>query len=429
MQKLKDIRNRFGTAMPLTESRCDSIFALAVAMLALYGTVMVFSAGYAYADFRYGDGFFFVKRQSLWLVMGIAAMLSVSRIDIALLKKHTVKAYCVTLALLVLTLAIGFVGNGAQRWISIGPITIQPSEIAKLTVAMMLAEYFSSHRSTSLSNSKRDIFLKGTLIPIVIMAIPIFLVMLQHHLSCIIILGVIGILMIVISGTDLRYIGAFCLCGLCGVCYIAFFTDYTKDRITVWLDPESYKLTGGWQTLQGLMAIGSGGIFGKGLGRGELKYCYVSEPANDMIFAVLCEELGLVGAIAALALFAILIWRGFVISLGASDIYSKLLGLGICIKIAVQVLLNVAVVTNTIPNTGISLPFFSYGGSSLIMIFAEMGILLSISRKSILPTRQKIPNWVSPIPSLSTAICTPNPIKRTPWNTPAVTAYRKCAPS
>ena len=215
-----------------------------------------------------------------------------------------------------------------------------------------------------------------------IMLIPILLVMLQHHLSCIIILGLIGLLIIVSSGVDLRYIGAFCLAGVCGVSYIAFFTDYTKDRITAWLDPEKYKLTGGWQTLQGLMAIGSGGFFGKGLGKGELKYCYVSEPANDMIFAVLCEELGFFGALVSILLFAVLIWRGFLIALKNDDTYARLLTIGICIKIAVQVLLNIAVVTNTIPNTGISLPFFSYGGSSLIMIFAEMGIILSVSRKS-----------------------------------------------
>ena len=163
---------------------------------------------------------------------------------------------------------------------------------------------------------------------------------------------------------------------------LALFTDYTKERITVWQNPEAYRLTGGWQTLQGLMAIGSGGFFGKGLGKGELKYCYVSEPANDMIFAILCEELGFLGAVSALLLFAILVWRGFVIAFNSEDTYSRMLVIGICIKVAIQVLLNVAVVTNTIPNTGISLPFFSYGGSSLVMIFAEMGIILSVSRKS-----------------------------------------------
>ena len=360
----------------------DSLFLLLVILLAVYGSVMVFSAGYAYAAFRYDDGLYFVKRQSIWLILGAIAMLCVSGIDVRLIRKHTVKAYCLTLALLILTLAIGFVGNGAQRWISIGPITIQPSEIAKLTMTMMLAKYFSDNKDATLSSDRRTVLIKGTLIPSVIMAIPILLVMLQHHLSCIIILGTIGLLMIVISGANLRYIGMLCLMGIAGVSYIAFFTDYTKDRITVWLDPEKYKLTGGWQTLQGLMAIGSGGIFGKGLFKGELKYCYVSEPANDMIFAVLCEELGFVGALAALALFGALIWRGFAIALRNDDTYSRLLGIGISIKVAVQVLLNIGVVTNTIPNTGISLPFFSYGGSSLIMIFAEMGIILSISKAS-----------------------------------------------
>ena len=364
------------------EGQADFLFILAVAMLAVYGTIMVFSAGYAYAAFRYEDGLYFVKRQSVWLVVGAIAMVCTSRIDVKLIEKHTGKAYFLTLGLLVLTLAIGFVGNGAQRWISIGPITVQPSEIAKLTMTMALAKYFATNKDATAAKDKRTVFIKGTVFPCVIMAIPIFLVMLQHHLSCIIILGVIGLLIIVSSGANLRYIGAFCLAGLAGVSYIAFFTDYTKDRITVWLNPESYKLTGGWQTLQGLMAIGSGGFFGKGLGKGELKYCYVSEPANDMIFAVLCEELGFVGAFLAIALFALLVWRGFVIALGAEDTYARLLGIGICVKVAVQVLLNVAVVTNSIPNTGISLPLFSYGGSSLIMIFAEMGIILSISGKS-----------------------------------------------
>ena len=368
--------------LPRANSRFDTIFISAVVILAAFGTVMVYSAGYAYAALRYDDGLYFVKRQILWLVIGILAMITVSRIDVGLLKKHTGKACLITLVLLALTLVIGFVGNGAQRWISIGPLTIQPSEIGKLTMTMMMAKYFSDNKDAVLTRNKRQILIKGTIIPCVIMAIPIALVMLQHHLSCIIILGIIGLIMIVVSGADLRYIGAFSALGLAGVSYIAFFTDYTKDRITVWLDPESYKLTGGWQTLQGLMAIGSGGLFGKGFGKGELKYCYVSEPANDMIFAILCEELGFIGAAVTLLLFGLLVWRGFVIALNNEDTYARLLTIGICVKIAVQVILNVAVVTNTIPNTGISLPFFSYGGSSLIMIFAEMGIILSVSRSS-----------------------------------------------
>jgi cell division protein FtsW len=149
----------------------------------------------------------------------------------------------------------------------------------------------------------------------------------------------------------------------------------------VWRDPEGYKLTGGWQTLQGLMAIGSGGIFGVGLGNSVLKHCYVSEPANDMVFTILCEELGFIGAAFAILLFLFLIFRGYALSLRLRDTYARLLGLGISTKMAIQTLLNIAVVTNTIPNTGISLPFFSYGGSSLVMLFFEMGIMLSLSKK------------------------------------------------
>ena len=371
-----------GDLFSISGASFDWVFLITVITLALYGTIMVFSAGYAYADFRYSDAYYFIKRQAVWLIMGIVMMLVFSRVNINTLMKLTIPMYIGTLLLLALTLIIGFTGNGAQRWISIGPLTIQPSEICKLTMTMMLAKYFALNENNTAKKKKRDIFFKDTVIPCVIMAIPILLVMLQHHLSCIIILGIIGLLIIVISGVDLRYIGAFVLCGALGVSGLALFTDYTKDRITVWRDPESYKLTGGWQTLQGLMAIGSGGLFGKGLGKGELKYCYVSEPANDMIFAILCEELGFIGAVSVILLFALLTYRGFKIALSAEDTYSRLLGAGIMIKIAVQTLLNIAVVTNTIPNTGISLPFFSYGGSSLVMIFMEMGILLSISRTS-----------------------------------------------
>ena len=215
-----------------------------------------------------------------------------------------------------------------------------------------------------------------------IIIIPIILVMLQKHLSCIIILGTIGLLLIFSAGISPRYISMFCGAGVIGVTFLALFTDYTKERITVWQNPELYKLTGGWQTLQGLMAIGSGGLFGVGYGKSILKHCYVSEPANDMIFAILCEELGLIGAAVAILLFSLIVYRGFTISMKARDSFTRLVAIGISIKLAVQVLLNIAVVTNTIPNTGISLPFFSYGGSSLIMLFFEMGIILSISKYS-----------------------------------------------
>ena len=365
------------------KNRFDITFALAVILVTLYGTLMVFSAGTAYAETRYGDAAYFIKKQTLWLIIGFTVMYITSHIDPSVYKKYTPHFYGATLVLLVLVLIIGFAGNGAQRWIAIGPLTIQPSEIAKLSMIMMLSLYFTRYEEKALDyGSKRNIFLFGTLYPCIIMLIPIILVMLQKHLSCIIILGSIGLMLIFLSGANPRYISAFCVLGIIAVTCLALFTDYTKERITVWQNPEAYKLTGGWQTLQGLMAIGSGGLFGVGYGESILKHCYVSEPANDMIFAILCEELGLFGAVIAMLLFAFLVWRGAVIALRVPDVYTRLLTLGICVKMALQVLLNVAVVTNTVPNTGISLPFFSYGGSSLVMLFFEMGIILSVSRYS-----------------------------------------------
>lgn len=380
---LRSLKKKDDNKYRSVRTRFDTVFLMAVMLLTAFGTVMVFSAGYAYAEARYSDALYFVKKQTVWLLVGFAVMYLCSHIDPRVYRKFSPHFYAVTLVLLVLVLIVGFVGNGAQRWISIGPLTIQPSEIAKLSMIMMIARYFSDFEERATSHRGGfQTFLYGTLVPCLIMLAPILLVMLQKHLSCIIILGTIGLILIFSAGINPKYISAFCGAGVAAVSCLALFTDYTKERITVWQNPEAYKLTGGWQTLQGLMAIGSGGIFGVGLGKSILKHCYVSEPANDMIFAILCEELGLVGAASAMLLFGFLVWRGALISMRSEDTYSRLLALGISVKMAVQVLLNIAVVTNTIPNTGISLPFFSYGGSSLVMIFFEMGIILSISGHS-----------------------------------------------
>ena len=376
MKFLFDFRSR-------NKNSYDVQLAVLVILLGIFGSIMVFSAGYAYAYARYDDGAYFIKRQIIWFFLGLIFMYICSKIDLEFLKRASVPIYAITLILLVLVLVIGFVGNGAKRWISIGPLTIQPSEIAKIAIILILSLYFCKKENDALfSKSKKDIFLSGTAYPLLLIGVPILLVMLQKHLSCIIILGLIGLGMIVVSGVNTRYLRFFCLLGVLGVFALAIFTDYTKMRILVWQDPESYKLTGGWQTLQGLMAIGSGGIFGVGLFSSVMKHCYVSEPANDMIFAILCEETGLFGAVITLLLFALLVYRGFSIATRTDDRYSRMVAFGISLKLAIQVLLNVAVVTNTIPNTGISLPFFSYGGSSLLMLFCEMGILLAISKNA-----------------------------------------------
>ncbi len=361
----------------------DKVFLCLVILLGAMGTVMVFSAGMPYALARYEDSFYFIKRQSIWIILGLITMVTASRIPVSLYKKYAPLLYGISIFLLLLVLIVGFVGNGAKRWIAIGPLTLQPSEIVKFTMILTLAGYFADYEDRATDyRSRKNVFLYGTLFPFLIMLLPIILVMLQKHLSCIIILGSIGLLLIFVSGVNPKYISMFCAAGICAVTFLALFTDYTKERIVVWQDPEAYKLTGGWQTLQGLMAIGSGGIWGVGLGESILKHSYVSEPANDMIFAILCEETGFVGAVAVISAFAALVFRGCQIAERSPDSFSRLLANGICIKMAVQVLLNIAVVTNTIPNTGISLPFFSYGGSSLIMLFFEMGIILSVSKSA-----------------------------------------------
>lgn len=361
----------------------DIMLLFTILALAVFGTVMVSSAGISYAQFRYSDAGYFIKRQSVFLILGVGVMFLFSRISPDTVKALTVPLYFLTLVLLILVLLIGFTGNGAQRWIRIGPLTVQPSEIAKLALILMLAKYFSAYEEKALERkNKRIIFFYGTVFPILLMLSLILPVMLQKHLSCIIILGTIGLLVTIGSGVHTRYIRLFTLMGIGAVTALALFTDYTKERITVWLNPEAYRLSGGWQTLQGLMAIGSGGIFGRGLGQSVLKHCYISEPANDMIFTVLCEELGWTGAVGVLLLFGFLVFRATRIAVRTRDTFSRTVAFGITVKVAVQTLLNIAVVTNTIPNTGISLPFFSYGGSSLVMLFAEMGILLSVSRRA-----------------------------------------------
>ena len=364
-------------------SIADPVMLFIVTILAFFGSVMIFSASYAYAQARYENGYYFIERQLIWLVVGYLVLLACSRLTPDFYREIAPLAYLVTVILLIVVLVAGQMGNGAQRWIKIGPITIQPSEIAKTTLVMMLSRYFYYHSKKALDVTvKRNVFIWGTLVPFCYIGMICILVMLQKHLSGIIILGCIGILVIVLSGAGLRYLYYFGGCALAGVTALALFTDYTKRRITIWLNPEQYPLEGGWQTLQGLMAIGSGGFFGLGLGQSRLKYSYVSEPANDMIFTIICEELGFLGALFVITLFGLFIWRGFSIGLRHPDPFARLLVLGITVKVAIQVLLNIAVVTNTIPNTGISLPFFSYGGSSLIMLFAEMGMICSASRTS-----------------------------------------------
>ena len=226
-------------------------------------------------------------------------------------------------------------------------------------------------------------FIFDAFIPFMIIGVACILVMLEHHLSGTLIIGFLGLVIMIAGGGSIKWIGIFGSIAAAGLGTMLWFGNgYQSGRIKIWLDPEAFPRDGGWQTIQGLYAIGSGGLLGVGLGNSRLKYGYASMPHNDFIFSIVCEELGFVGAIAIMLLFALLVWRGVVIAMHAPDKFSSLLAMGITCQIAIQVLLNIGVVTNTLPNTGISLPFFSYGGTAMVILLAEMGAMLKISKHS-----------------------------------------------
>ena len=357
----------------------DKPFLIIVLLLICFGSVMVSSAGYAYAKANLGgDSFYFIKKQLVWASMGIISMIGMSIVDYGFLKKHARLIFVISYLLLWLVFVpkIGVSVNGARRWIDLYVVQFQPSEVMKFALVLILAVYISkfSHKAKN--------FKYGLFIPACIIVFVCGTVALEKHMSATIILFILGASMIFVSGADIKWIGGIAIAFGAAAAGIIIFTDYTKARVDAWLHPELDLQGSGWQPYQSLLAIGSGGIFGVGLGKSYQKQLWLPEPQNDFIFAIVCEELGLIGALALIALFVMLIWRGFIIASRAPDTFSSLLAFGLVAKVGIQALLNIAVVTTTIPTTGIALPFFSYGGTALIMQMAEMGIVLSISRFS-----------------------------------------------
>ena len=354
----------------------DITFLVLVIILLCYGSVVIFSAGHVYAQNVLGDSMYFVKNQLEWAFIGVAAMVLLIFIDYKIIRRFSVFIYAASVILLALVPLIGKTVNGAKRWIIVGPIRIQPTEIAKFAIVVMLAAYISIFRE------KMSTFKYGILYPGCMIGLVCAMTALEKHLSGTIILFLIGLSVIILAGARLRYIGILGGVFAAGAGGILLISDYAKTRIDAWINPENYIKSSGWQPMQSLMAIGSGGVFGVGLGNSYQKHLWLPEPQNDFIFAILCEELGLVGALALIILFVLLIWRGFSIGMRAPDAFSSVLVMGLTAKLGIQVLLNVAVVTASIPTTGVALPFFSYGGSALVMQLAEMGIILSVSRFS-----------------------------------------------
>ena len=352
----------------------DIPFLVGVFLLLAVGLAMLYSAGYAQALLKQGDSYYYIKRQMIFAVLGIVAMFGVSFIPYKIYRRFVLFFYIVSIALLVLVLIVS--KDSEKRWLYIGSFQFQPSEMAKVAVIMFLADYIARNKDSMTT------FRKGVVIPVLWFGLPAGLIAVETHLSGAILITSIGFIMIIAGGCRIRHLIPIAVTALGGFASLIFFTDYMQKRISTWIDPSSDRLGDGWQILQSLMTIGSGGLFGLGYGKSRQKYLYMSEPQNDFIFSIVCEELGYIGAIFILALFAFLIWRGIYIAMRAPDRFSSLLVVGIIGRICVQVLFNIAVVTNTIPVTGISLPFFSYGGTALVIMLCEMGLVLQVSRYS-----------------------------------------------
>ncbi|MCI8387320.1 MAG: putative lipid II flippase FtsW [Clostridiales bacterium] len=363
----------------------DYVFLILVLVLLAFGTVMVYSASYAYSKFKYNDSYYIIFRQFIFIVVGFIGMGFAMWFRPEWYKKFAVPIYiiCFLLLCVVPIPGIGRAHGGARRWISLGFTEIQPSEFMKLGIVLMLAWYFDRYyeRVTDYKHFGRSTFF-GVFTPLAIIGVTCMLIVIEKHLSCTIIMFLIGVTLMFVGGSNVKLLAALAGMGGVGLLLFALLTDYTKRRFDIWMHPEHDPRGDGYQTLQGLYAIGSGGFFGVGIGESRQKHMYVSQPQNDFIFTIVCEELGFVGAIAVVLLFIMFAWRGFIIALKAPDTFSSLVVIGIVSKVVLQALLNIAVVTNSIPNTGISLPFFSYGGSSLCILMVEMGIILSISRFS-----------------------------------------------
>lgn len=359
-------------------------FALVMLLLSI-GLVMLLSASYPTAYFNDKNSYTFFLKQAIFAVAGVIGMLVASKIDYKIYKKYAPHLYILALLLLVVVLfyhtsKTSDNGEAFKRYIPLGPITFQPSEIGKFALVVTLSAYFCKY-SNQISK-----FLYGVFIPLVIIGIYCILVFAENHVSGTILMFALGA-SIMFSGGTKSWI--FCL-GAIAVAIIAIVAfefpqvlpQYVEDKLKAFNDKEFEPLDGRWQINNSLYAIGSGGLFGVGLGNSKQKYMYVSEPQNDFIFSIVCEELGFVGTTIILILFALLVFRGIKIAMKARDKFGSYVVLGITAQIGIQTVLNILVITDSIPNTGIALPFFSYGGTALLMLLFEMGVVLSVSRKA-----------------------------------------------
>ncbi|MBQ7352883.1 MAG: cell division protein FtsW [Clostridia bacterium] len=359
------------------KNEIDKVYLILILVLLAFGTAMVFSASYPNAVKKFNDGFYYLKRQVLFLLIGLVLMYIFSNISTEIYEKFSPYYYGICIVLLIIVLFGGFSEGVAKRWLGVPgtSLSFQPSELMKLGIILIIS-YFSSR-------VKKKGFLYEIVIPGILLFLPCALVLLEKHLSGTLILVFIGLSLLFMSGISVKkMVITYGSVGIAGAILFLITNEYAMKRILSFINPSADILSDKWQTTQGLYAIGSGGFWGKGFFNSVQKFSYVSEPQNDFIFTIWCEEMGYIGAIFLIALYALLIWRGFIIAYKAQNFFDSMLAFGITMQVGIQTILNMLVVTDLIPNTGISLPFFSYGGSSLVILLFEMGIMLSISRKS-----------------------------------------------
>ena len=354
----------------------DYPFLILVLLLLAVGLVMLYSASSAQSqyDTGYAISTRYLQKQGVCAIVGLGAMYAFSRIPVGLWHRLAWPMYGASIVLLLLVLAAGQEVNGARRWITIAGIQFQPSEVAKFTMidlfARLTRRFGPEAKKFRFGVLGFGTALLGILVPLA----------LEKHLSAILLMGMVAVVMMYVAGTNPKWLLAGAAAAAVFVIVYIRFMGYAGDRVTAWLHPEADPGDTGYQILQSLYAIGSGGVFGLGFGKSRQKYLYLPFQYNDYIFAICCEELGLLGALAIIALFAAMIFRGYWIALHGADRFSTVLASGLVTLIAVQTLLNLCVVTNLLPSTGIALPFFSYGGTALAVNLGEMGIVLQISR-------------------------------------------------
>jgi cell division protein FtsW len=362
--------------LPRKKSTPDFLLIILTFSLLAIGLIMVYSASAIWAEYRFHDSFFFAKRQLLFAGVGIIAMFVIMNIDYWTWRdwSKALMIVCFVLLVLVLIPGVGMVRNGSRSWIGVGAFSIQPSEFMKLAMIAFLAKYLSENQKNITS------FKRGLLPALTLLFIAFGMIMLQPDLGTGTVMVGTCIAMIFVAGARVSHFIGLGVLGLAGFAALVLSAPYRMKRITSFLNPWEDPLGSGFQIIQSLYAIGPGGLFGLGLGQSRQKFFYLPEPQTDFIFAILAEELGFIGGSLVLLLFSLLLWRGVRIALGAPDLYGSFLAIGIICMVAIQVMINIGVVTGLMPVTGITLPFLSYGGSSLTLMLMAIGVLLNISK-------------------------------------------------